>query len=144
METLDLIFKISQINKLLELYSTTANECEEHPLPVWFILMHLNAQDKPTTQNDIAKAIHVDKSTISRLIHYLEVRELVACNKTCNDGRSKTICITQKGQSDFVRFKKHLDKNSSILFEHLQPIDIQQMHQNLETLYYNLYFHLSK
>ena len=55
------------------------------------------AQDAPLSQNDLAARLHLEKSTVSRLVGIMESRGWIARGRSAQDGRARELRLTDTG-----------------------------------------------
>jgi DNA-binding MarR family transcriptional regulator len=103
-------------------------------------LMEL-AQGAPLSQNDLAARLHLEKSTVSRLVGILESRGWIVRARSAQDGRTRELRLTDTGQqiaaelaearrAKFARvFDAIPDAKRGVVFESLQIL-VEAMREN--------------
>jgi DNA-binding MarR family transcriptional regulator len=103
-------------------------------------LMEL-AQGVPLSQNDLAARLHLEKSTVSRLVGILESRGWIARDRSAQDGRARELRLTDSGRqmaadlaearrAKFARvFEAIPEAERGVVFESLQIL-VEAMRAN--------------
>lgn len=79
------------------------------PIQINIIKYLVKNKDKSVFQNDLEKAFHLRKSTISGVINTMEKNGLVVRKNSSIDGRKKEIILTEKIEGHKCEVRKHLN-----------------------------------
>jgi len=79
-------------------------------------LMRLVLDEPGLSQKQLAEALHLDPSTVTRFVDALAARHLVRRDTSSNDRRSATVFPTREGK----RLQKKLEKIGEALFQTLR------------------------
>jgi DNA-binding MarR family transcriptional regulator len=74
-------------------------------------------------QNQLARAIHLDRSTVVTVIDNLERRKLVERRVLPNDRRSNAIWLTRDGSALLKQLKRRVAAHEKRLVKHLSPAE---------------------
>lgn len=94
----------------------SATPCGQ-PLPTSHAhaLMVLLGAERPLRQNELAEALCIDKSNVTRLCVQMEARGHVTQMRAANDGRGRDVALTSQG----VRVGREVKQASERRFEQL-------------------------
>lgn len=79
-------------------------------------LMRLALDEPGLSQKQLAEALHLDPSTVTRFVDALAARQLVRRDTSSSDRRSATVFPTREGK----RLQKKLEKIGEALFQTLR------------------------
>ncbi|MDR6551947.1 MarR family winged helix-turn-helix transcriptional regulator [Paenibacillus qinlingensis] len=127
-------FQVNRTNVKMNNYFTKQLKQFEITPEQWGILSVLDS-DKATTQKDLAETIDRDQTTIVRMIHSLEKKEIVKRVVNDTDKRSHNLYLTAKG----VRLKSKvlpvvLEAHNHVT-RYLSMSEISELKVILEKLY---------
>lgn len=89
---------------------TAVSPREAHAL---MIVLERNRQGNPLRQNDLASALGIDKSNVTRLVQRLERSGRIQQHRSEEDGRARILSLTAKG----MRLAEAIDQSSHSRFE---------------------------
>ena len=78
-------------------------------------------------QSELAKAAHLDRSTVVSVIDNLERRQLVERRASPNDRRSNALRLTAEGTALLKKLKRLVAEHEKRLVQHLSPDEQQTL-----------------
>lgn len=78
-------------------------------------------------QTELARAVHLDRSTVVNVIDNLERMELVERRPVDGDRRSKALFLTSQGKSQLQNLKRLVAAHEQRLTQHLSPAERAQL-----------------
>ncbi|MFL6621508.1 MAG: MarR family winged helix-turn-helix transcriptional regulator [Sulfurifustaceae bacterium] len=96
------------------------------------VLIDANAGMK---QTDLAKAIHLDRSTVVNVIDNLEAMKLVERRASSGDRRSKALYLTSEGKRTLHRLKPLVIAHERRLKRHLSAADQKALVNLLQKIF---------
>lgn len=94
-------------------------------------------QNPNCSQDDLTKAIEVDKATITRSLSKLEQAKIVSRTADEHDKRIKRINLTEKGECAFQEIKNATHTWHNVLLEGFDAEEIKQLDLMFEKLIQN-------
>jgi DNA-binding MarR family transcriptional regulator len=98
-----------------------------------FALMAL-ATMAPMSQQVLAEHLHLEKSTVSRLIQHLEQRGWVKRMRDLHDTRMFRLHLSEEGHEAAVRLAKSLTERHELLLAELKPDEQEALAYGLSAL----------
>ena len=96
-------------------------------------LMEL-AQGVPLSQNDLAARLHLEKSTVSRLVGILESRGWIARSRSAQDGRARELRLTDTGQQMAAELAEARRAKFARVFDAIPETDRAAVLESLQML----------
>lgn len=96
------------------------------------VLIEANAGMK---QNDLARAVHLDRSTVVNVIDNLEAMKLVQRRAADGDRRSKALFLTAAGKRLLQRLKPLVAQHEQRLTQHLSASDQRALVKLLQRIF---------
>lgn len=86
---------------------------------IYEIAHWLDGHDEPPTATDIARALGLDPGYLSRMLHKLERRRLIARTTSPSDGRQQHLQLTDKGHATFLELDERARADVAALLDEL-------------------------
>ncbi len=111
------------------------------PVPVGFAIslsemfaLFVLAEEAPLSQQALADRLHLEKSTVSRLIKDLEQRGWVTRERDQEDTRVLQLHLSEAGQAAAAELAHHLTERHKRLLEALKPDEQEALAYGLSAL----------
>jgi len=98
-----------------------------------FALLALSAE-APVSQQALAEQLHLEKSTVSRLVHHLERRGWVKRVRDLHDTRMFRLQLSEAGHEQVSRLAKSLAERHERLLAALNPDEQEALAYGLAAL----------
>ena len=98
---------------------------EDGPTPIEGITLSFLAENPDAEAKDVGEKFKINKSTVSEVLHSLEGRGYITCQRSSTDGRRKTIVITEKGLDHTKKVHDIGNAYDSILAKDLTEEEIE-------------------
>lgn len=96
------------------------------------VLIEANAGMK---QTELARAVHLDRSTVVNVIDNLEAMNLVERRAVAGDRRSKALYLTPNGKSVLQKLKRQVLEHERRLARHLSAAERDQLVELLQRIF---------
>jgi len=96
------------------------------------VLIEANAGMK---QTDLARAVHLDRSTVVNVIDNLERMKLVERRAVEGDRRSRALYLTPEGKTRLQKLKRQVLEHERRLARHLSPAEREQLVELLARIF---------
>lgn len=96
------------------------------------VLIEANAGMK---QSDLARAVHLDRSTVVNVIDNLEAMDLVERRAVEGDRRSKALFLTPSGKTLLQKLKRQVAEHEKRLARHLSAVEREQLVDLLQRIF---------
>ena len=96
---------------------------EENVTPGLFGVLVIIEANPDLKQSDLARATHLDRSTVVTVIDNLEKRGLVERRAALNDRRSNAIRLTADGATLLKKLKRQVAQHEKRLLQHFTPAE---------------------
>lgn len=134
MVLVDHINIISKLYKKTVLYYLKGLELNKY----YIVLFVINESKKKLTQNEIGEIIHVEKTSMVRMINYLVKSGYVRRISNPNDRRQNFIYLTEKANKDIFLITKAYKKADEFYFKDIPEKEVIIFKQSLNIMLENL------
>ncbi len=105
-------------------------------MPMWFILTHLQGEDW-RTQQELARALHIEGPTLTRHLDGLEEEGLVVRRRDTNDRRAVSVELTDLGRAKHAELMRGVQAFNRRLLAGLSDDEIDELRRLLAKLEQN-------
>jgi MarR family transcriptional regulator, transcriptional regulator for hemolysin len=105
-------------------------------MPMWFILTNLHG-DAWRTQNELARAIHIEGPTLTRHLDGLEEEGLVVRRRDANDRRAVSVELTDAGRAKHAELLRAVQSFNRRLLAGFSDTEIDDLRRLLTKLEQN-------
>lgn len=109
----------------------------------WMLLMALGEKDHQV-QTELAKMIHLDNATITRIIDKLEQKGLLVRNQAADDRRVQIVSLTRAGKTAHRKWNIAGEKVNEAAKENIDNEDIETFFKVIAAIKENLNHHNAK
>lgn len=102
------------------------------------ILAHMNEENGPVSQRDLAERLHVTPAAVAVTLKRLEAEGIVSRKVLQKDNRYNEIALTQKGQEIVIGCEKAFQKTDHQLFDGFTEEELDTLENFLERMEHNL------
>jgi DNA-binding MarR family transcriptional regulator len=133
------------LKKISHLYTKVLlKELSENKLDQYFeVILLLNTQKEPITQNKLAELMQVDKSRMANIIFYLEKRNLIYIERNPADRRQHYVYLSSTAKKSIPAIEKTVKKINEIAEEGITSEKLTVFFEVSEMIQQNLQKNIS-
>lgn len=92
------------------------------------------ARSKKLRPNDLVSILHLEKSSVSRLVDGLIEKKLIHVTESSDDGRAKILTLTKSGETLVHKINRQINKKIKEFFYEQDPRGVKELSKTFENL----------
>ncbi len=121
------------------IYARLSNRLKSYEINTGQIHFLFTLAHKPgICQHDLAQAVHIDKTTATKMISSLELNGYVQRKKDQDDQRYWHLYLTRKAKSFLPKLSEILDMHRREMTKNFSERELEDLLQYLDRIYHNM------
>lgn len=101
-------------------------------------ILRVIVNNENITQDELAKKLNLDKTTVAKAVKKLELRGLIIRKSSKEDKRKKELIATDEAKEVKNKMKEHMDSISSLFFEGISEVEVDRFNSTLGKIEKNI------